>query len=344
FLEKPEDLAVGELLRNYPEEPADVVKFSENWRINIPGDERKFLVEKIEEMGVDITSLSYQRRGNNLEVILSVKDSIQIDGSFHYYIYVMRPGYSEPLVDFQNLSSWAQIPDRHPIGEEIIAYREYVGDPVLHNTSTGTITNQRSLVWLIPFNELVEGGLSFPIDPANFTLFAVAQHVLGYGETKGIAERYIMTDTAGEGALIVGEIKTGGSTGGGGGSNLADIATPTNIGLVIALVVLIVVIGIASLYFSRKQAKEKKKEEQEFIQHVKKMREEGKDLFGKEVEVEGSKQVSYEDLYGAPAPTGHDSKGSGVPESTLPSAGLGTPIDSGAHIMEQTLDGAGEEE
>jgi len=86
------------------------------------------------------------------------------------------------------------------------------------------------------------------------------------------------------------------------------------------------------------------KEEQEFIQHVKKMREEGKDLFGKEVEVEGSKQVSYQDLYGAPAPAGHDSKGSGVPESTLPSAGLGTPIDSGAHITEQTLNGPGAED
>jgi len=339
FLEKPEDLVKGTLFRSYPEDPADVVKFSESWRKSIPDDERKFEVEKVEEMGVDITSLEYQRRGNNLEVILSVKDSIQIDGSFRYYLYVMRPGYTEPFVDFQNLTSWAQIPDRSPLGEQIIAYREYVGDPVLHNTSKGTITNQRSLVWIIPFIELVEGGLSFPIDPANFTLFAVTEHILDYGESKGISERYIMTDTAGEGATKVGEIKTGGSTGGGGGSNLADISTSTKIGVVVALVVLIAVIGIASFYFVRKQSKEKKKEEEEFIQHVKKMREEGKDLFGKEVEVEGSKQVSYEDLYGNAPPPDHDVKGSGVPGATLPSAGLGTPIDAGSHIMEQNISG-----
>jgi len=342
FLEKPEDLVIGTLFRSYPEDPADVVKFSETWRKNIPDDERKFTVEKVDEMGVDITSLEYQRRGNDLEVILSVKDSIQLDGSFHYYLYVMRPGYTEPYVDFQNLSSWDQIPDRRPLGEQIIAYREYVGDPVLHNTSTGTISNQRSLVWLIPFVELVEGGMTFPIDPANFTLFAVAEHVLEYGETKGISERYIMTDTAGEGAIKVGVIKTGGSTQGGGGSNLADISTPTKIGVVVALVVLIVVIGLASFYFVRKQSKEKKKEEEEFIQHVKKMREEGKNLFGKEVEVEGSKQVSYQDLYGNAPPPGHDVKGSGVPGATLPSAGLGTPIDAGSHIMEQNPKGSEE--
>ena len=176
--------------------------------------------------------------------------------------------------------------------------------------------------------------MALPIDLANFTIFAYSVHFLDYGESKGIAERYVMTDTAGLGALKVGTIKTGGTTGGGGGTNLADIATPTNIGLVITLIVLIVIVGIASFYFTRRQAKEKKKEEQEFIDHVKKMREDGKDLFGKEVEEEGSKEVSYEELYGGPVPEGHDVKGSDIPSGNLPEAGLGQPINTDSHIME----------
>ena len=176
--------------------------------------------------------------------------------------------------------------------------------------------------------------MEFPIDLANFTLFAYSVHFLDYGESKGIAERYVMSDTAGTGALKVGPIKTGGTTGGGGGTNLADIATPTNIGLVITLIVLIIIVGIASFYFTRRQAKEKKKEEKEFIEHVKKMREEGRDLFGKEVEEEGTKQVSYEELYGTAAPEGHDVKGSEIPTDNLPGAGLGQPINVDSHIME----------
>ena len=166
------------------------------------------------------------------------------------------------------------------------------------------------------------------------SLFAHTVHFLDYGESKGIAERYVMTDTAGPGALKIGRIQTGGTTGGGGGTNLADIATPTNIGLVITLIVLIVIVGVASFYFTRRQAKEKKKEEQEFIDHVKKMREEGKNLFGKDVEEEGSKEVSYEELYGAPAPDGHDIKGSDIPSDNLPKAGLGQSINADSHIME----------
>ncbi|MBN1390708.1 MAG: hypothetical protein JXA22_08720 [Candidatus Thermoplasmatota archaeon] len=337
FLERSEDLSMGDLFRSFQEVPGDVVKFGESWRLNYPEDERKFKVEKVEEAGVDITSLICQRRGDNLEVTLSVKDSIQIDGSFRYRLYVLRPGYSEIAVDFQNLTNWVQIPDRRPLDAEMIAYREYLGDPVLHNTSTGFITNQHSLVWLIPFAELVDGGLTLPIDPANFSLFVQSEHVLEYGESKGIAERYVMSDTAGEGAIVVGTIGSDGSTGGGGGSNLDDIPTSTKIGVVLTLLVLLVLIGFASLYFVRKQTKEKKREEAEFIEHVRKMREDGKNLFGKEVEDDGKKQVSYEDLYGSSPPEGHDVKGSGVPLSTLPKAGLGQPMGGDAHIIEHRV-------
>ncbi|MGA1866871.1 MAG: hypothetical protein ACMUFK_05325, partial [Thermoplasmatota archaeon] len=217
------------------------------------------------------------------------------------------------------------------------------GDPALHNMSTGTIVDQRSIVWFIPFTELVEGGLSLPIDPLNFSLFAVSEHVLSYGESMGMVERYVMSDTAGEGALVVGPIKPEGSSGGGGGSNLADISTSTKIGVVIALVVLIIMVGLAAFYFTRKQAREKKKEEQEFMEHVRKMREEGKNLFGKEVENEGARSASYQDLYGTAPPEGHDEKGSGVPVSSLPEAGLGKQTSEGAHVLELAISPEGGE-
>ncbi|MBN1538705.1 MAG: PKD domain-containing protein [Candidatus Thermoplasmatota archaeon] len=343
FLEKPEDLSKDDLVKSFPDISGDVVKFGESWRPNSADDEKKFKVEKLEKAGVDITSLVCRRRGNDLEVTLSVKDSIQIDGTFRYFIYVLEPGYSEGVMDLQNISEWAQVPDRHPFDGDIIAQRQYLGDPALHNMSTGTIIDQRSIVWLIPFTELVEGGLDLPIDPLNFSLFAVSEHAVPYRESMGMVERYEMSDTAGEGALVVGPIKPEGSSGGGGGSNLADISTSTKIGVVIALVVLLILIGLAAFYFARKQAKEKKKEEQEFIDHVRKMREEGKDLFDKEVENEGAKPASYQDLYGTAPPEGHDEKGSGVPVSSLPKAGLGKNTSEGAHIIEHTISSEGNE-
>jgi hypothetical protein len=342
FLERPEDLAVGNLYRTINDVSGDAVKFEESWRLNDPDQTKKFTVAKGEVLGVDIVSLTCQRRANSLEVILRVKDSIQIDGKFHYHIFIIPPGYEEPFVDYQNLTDWNSIPDRMPNGTLPFAYRSYVGDPALHNTSTGTITNQDSLVWSIPFTELVERGMTLPISLENFTLFAYTEHFLEYGESKGIAERYVISDTAGDGAQIIGPITPPG-TGGGGGSNLSDIATPMNIGLIIALIVMLVLIGAASFYFARRQAKEKKKEEEEFIRHVEKMKAEGRDLFGKEVEEEGLKEVSYEELYGAPAPEGHDLKGSEVPSDTLPGAGLGQPINAESHILEFQV-GAGDEE
>jgi hypothetical protein len=169
----------------------------------------------------------------------------------------------------------------------------------------------------------VEGGLSFPIDPEAFSLFAVTEHVLDYGESKGIAERYIMTDTAGEGALEIGEIKTGSSSGG-GGSNFADLSTPTQVGVVIGLIVLLLVLGITSTIMLRRWIKQKKKEEQEFINHVEKLNEEGKDLFGKERVDEELKKASYDDLYGTSTiKRRSDPTLSSV--DTLPSIGVSMP-------------------
>ncbi|MGA1847991.1 MAG: PKD domain-containing protein [Thermoplasmatota archaeon] len=301
FLERPEDLADGDLVRVYAEPKGDVVKTQEEWRVGINENDRDFNVETINEPGVDIIYLSCGRRGNSLEITLKVQDSIEIDGSFRYYIYVMVPPYSEPFVDFRNLTEWSQIPSRLPVSPALIAYREYLGDPALHNTSTGTIVNENSLIWLIPFTELASGGMEFPIHLDNFTVFAVSEHVLEYGESKGISERYVMTDTAGGGALAVDEIKLGGSTSGGGGSNFADLSRPTQIGVIVGLIVLLAVLAVTSTILLRRWIKQKKKEEKEFIDHVEKLNAEGKDLFGKEKKTESVRRTPYDDLYGGPS-------------------------------------------
>ncbi len=333
FLERSEDLADGDLSKIYSEIGGDALKFQEEWRINFPEEERDFKVFKIEEDGVDIIGLSCLRRVNDLEVTLKVKDSIQVDGSFRYFLYIIRPNDPEPYVDYQNLSSWDLIPDRAPLASNVITYREYVGDPNLHNTSTGVIVNQNSLVWVIPFSELVDGGLTFPIAPESFGLFAVTEHLLGYGESKGIAERYIITDTAGEGSLVIGPIQSGGSTSGGGSSYFADLSRPTQLGVVIGLLVIVLILFITSSVLLKRWIKKKKKEEDEFIKHVEKLNDEGKDLFGKEQKNKESRRSSYGDLYGTSTiQTRTDPTTSSV--DTLPAIGLDIPGSTGPEKIE----------
>lgn len=331
FLEKPEDLAVGDLIRVYGEPAGDVVKAQEKWRENINSDDRDFSLETVGEPGVDILSLSCGRRGNYLEATLRVKDSIEIDGSFRYYVYVLVPPFSEPSVDFRNITEWGQVPDRQPVSPDLIAYREYVGDPALHNTSTGIIINEDSLVWLIPFTELARNGMEFPIHPENFTIFAVSEHILEYGESKGISERYVMTDTAGEGAMIVGRIESGGSSSEGGGSNFADLSRPTQIGVMIGLIVLLAILGITSTILLRRWMRQKKKEEKEFIEHVEKLNAEGKDLFGKERKTGDAGRTSYDDIH---AGQGLGGQITGQTIGSQPVIGLDIPIKEKEKVLD----------
>ncbi|MEA3559678.1 MAG: PKD domain-containing protein [Candidatus Thermoplasmatota archaeon] len=299
YLEKPEDIASENVEKILSDPSGDVVKLQEEWRLSDPDSGRKFIVSKVAQPGVDIISLRGERRGNNLQISLRVKDSIQIDGSFHYYLYILDPAYVEPFVDFRNISGWNNITSRHPDREPLI-FREYVGDPALHNESTGIIVDQHTLVWVIPLMELNSAGLDLPIDGENFTIFAVTEHVVSYRESKGFAERYLMTDTIGTGALFIGDISSVNSTSGGGSSPFADLSRPTTIGVVVGLIItLILVVTLATLLL-RKQIREKKKEEDEFIRHVEKMNEEGKDLFGKDREEKADPSSDFEKIYGSP--------------------------------------------
>jgi hypothetical protein len=337
YVEAPEDVAKGDLTREVIDPSDDAVKAQEEWRITNDG-ERVFRVSTKTEIGLDILSIRSQRRGSSMRVFLDVKDTIQIDGTFSYHLFIMKSGYQENDFDFRNLSDWASIPLRYPDSEDVIASRSYIGDPSIYENSTGTIFNRASLVWTFTFNELVENGLTLPIDPADFDFYAVVVHTVDLRETGNLAERYIVTDTAGEGALVILPISPSDNSSGSSSSTFGDFARPTNILVVIGLVVLLGILTTVGIIMVRKQIEEKKKKEQEFLEHIDNMKKEGKDPFGKELkDEEGGVVSSYSDLYGGQIPKGHQSS-SNVVEQTLPGPGLGGPINSGSHVEEISLE------
>jgi hypothetical protein len=253
-------------------------------------------------------------------------------------MYIMKKGYTEPFFDFRNITSWEEIPLRLPDQDMIITSRSYIGDPFLNENSTGTIMNKATLVWTIPFTEMSEGGLEFPIDPEEFQIFAVSYHIVSYMETGQLAERYVVTDTAGLGALDVGTIDPQENSTGGSSSTFGDFARPTNILVIVGILVVLIIFGVAGVVLVRRQMKEKKEKEKEFIEHIEKLKAEGKDPFGKELEGDDTKkEVSYESLYGSPQPDGYKKADSSVTPSTLPGPGLGKPVESESHIEEMEL-------
>lgn len=333
-VEAPEDIAKGDLVRNIDDERSDAVKVMEEWKLKGEGN-RILTVSTVSPVGLDILGITTQRRESSLQILLEIKDTIQIDGTFRYHLFIVRSGYEEPGFDFKNITGWDDIPLRIPYEEEVLAHRSYLGDPSLNENSTGRILNKATLVWDIPFTELVEGGLRFPIDPEDFDIFAVSIHELEYAETGSLAERYIVTDTAGEGALEVDTIEPAGNTSGGSSSSFGDFAEPSNILVVIGIIIVLLIFGVAGFFLVQRQRKEKKREEKEFLEHIESMKKEGKDPFGKEIEDEDpTKKSSYEDLYGGPKPEGYKESSEGPVASTLPGPGLGGPVESSSHIEE----------
>jgi hypothetical protein len=337
YVEAPADVAKGDLMREIIDPKSDPVKAQEEWRITGDG-ERVFRVSTISEVGLDILSIRTQRRGSSIQVLLDIKNTIQIDGTFRYDMYIVKSGFTEPEFDFNNLSSWESIPDRSPDPSMVIASRSYFGDPSIYENSTGSILNEATLVWTFTFNELVENGLTIPIDPEDFDLYAVVTHNIYHSETGNLAERYIITDTAGEGSLKVSPISPTDNSSGGSSSTFGDFARPTNIIAVIGVLVFLIILVVAGTIMVRKQIKEKKQQEKEFLEHIEKMKNEGKDPFGKEVEDEGgSEKASYEDLYGGPKPEGYVGSSENTGQTSLPGPGLGGPLSSGSHIEELEL-------
>jgi hypothetical protein len=336
-VEAPEDIANGTLLIDKEDDLSDAVKIQEEWKLK-GSEERVFTVSTVSQSGLDITGLRTQRRGSSLQILLDIKDTIQIDGSFNYHIYIMKKGYLEPATDFKNITSWNEIPLRLPDPTLIITSRSYLGDKSIHENSTGNILNKATLVWDIPFSEMVEGGLTYPIDTTEFDLYAVSILTQEYSESKGLAERFIVTDTAGHGALTVDTIKPLGNSTGSSSSSFGDFTEPSNILVIIGIIVVLLVFGITGFILVRKQVKEKKKQEKEFLDHIESMKKEGKDPFGKDIEDEdGPSKASYKDLYGKPEPKGYERSGSTPVVSTLPGPGLGGPVEGQSHIEELEL-------
>ena len=349
FLKSPEDLAVGNLEKVFTDHEEDVVMVQEEWKLSEP-NARVETLSKTADPGVDILSLSCIRDGNNLVVRLTVRDSVFMDGSFRYHVYVVPPDFTEePALlsnepfknatwDFRNTSGfWSLVIDRSPQAPAI-ASRHYLGDPSINNGSQGTIFEQSTLVFVIPFMEMAAGGMSLPIRPENFSIFAVVEHRVKYEERTGLATSYNMTDTSGKGALLIGDIASHSNTTGGGTNPFGDFATVTNLVVVLTLLVAALVLGIIGFFLVRKQKKEKEREEAEFIKKVEAMRAEGKDLFGKEKEQTAAKAVSYEDLYGKPPPPDFKPQPSAAPAPSLPGPGLGMPQEAQSNIVELKME------
>jgi hypothetical protein len=224
-----------------------------------------------------------------------------------------------------------------PNNTYVHAHRAYLGDPNTFNNSQGRVVNKNLLVFLVPFRELVLSGMPSPVKVTDFDIFALTVYSIPYLDNKGQISRSVMTDTAGTGSLRHGNISTQDTTSGSSHYPFGDFARPTVIIVILTLVLVVLVLGTISFILVRRERKKRKEEEKEFIERVEKMRAEGRDLFGREKADEGTKKVSYEDLYGGPAPAGHVAAPSTPPPPPLPGPGLGTVPEVQTNIMEMQV-------
>ncbi len=332
FVQSPEDIAVGDLSKTITDPLKDVVKFHEFWKVD-KDDDRDFTVFTTEIYGVDIISISCLRRVNMLEVTLKVSHSIEADGSYQYRVFILSNDHSEPDPDLKNISGWDAIPSRLPSSVDIYAQRGYYGS--LDNRSRGALSGLNTLVFTIPFSELNQNGMEYPLSADDFSLFAVVSHTTTYYENKGLAERYILSDSAGEGALVVGTLASETTSSGSGSSPFGEGNISKNWPVLIAMLLGILILGGVSAYFVIRLRKEKKQKEKEFQEYVDNMKGEGKDLFGKEKKRE-IEVVSYQDIYGSKPPKDYtDTKGEVT--GSLPKPGLGVDIQDTQHIMETNI-------
>ncbi len=339
FIQSPEDIATGDLSSSVRDRAGDVVSVEERWKVDKP-QKRDLTIMTVKERGVDILAVSSDRRENDLEVTLEIDSTIEITGAFQYHIFIVRPGFLEQYVDFINLTGFGDVPNRMPNSTQIYAHRAFIGDPNIFNQSQGRIVNNNLLVFMVPFKELVSAGLSSPVKGSDFEVFAVTSHQVPYIENKGQISRFIFTDTAGNGALKLGNISTQDTASGSSSNPFGDFSRPTAIIVVITLIVIVLIFGTVSFFLVRREKEKRKVEEREFLEKVEQMRAEGKDLFGKEKVEQGPKKVSYEELYGGPAPEGHDKTPTTPPPPSLPGPGLGTVPEVQSNIMEMEVAGS----
>ncbi|MCU0799320.1 MAG: PKD domain-containing protein [Candidatus Thermoplasmatota archaeon] len=338
YIQSPEDIATGNLRSSIGDRAGDVVSIEERWKADKPL-KRDLTIMTVKERGIDILGLSAERRENELEITLEIDSTIEITGAFQYHIFIVQAGFKEQYVDFKNQTDFGSVPDRMPNSTFVYSHRSFLGDPNIFNESQGRIVNNNLLVFMVPFKELVSSGLSSPVKVSDFEIFAVTVHQVPYVENKGQISRFIMTDTAGAGALKLGNISTQDTASGSSHNPFGDFSRPTAIIVVVTLIVLVLIFGTVSFFLVRREREKRRKEEKEFLEKVEKMRSEGKDLFGKEKVEQGSKQVSYEELYGAPAPKGHDKTPAAPLPPSLPGPGLGKVQEVQSNIMEMEVAG-----
>ena len=325
YVQKPEDIALDNIYRSISDPHSDCVQFEEFER---DGEEPIFSVQRESEDGADILSVYTERRGNYLAVNIKVKGSVELDGSVEYHIYIVDPGFEESEVDYRNLTSWDQIPDRKPEKDDWYLHGMFLGTN--NENSTGMVEADQSdvVVFLIHINELNRSGLPLPLDRDDFSIYALSVSKTYEGVIGNSRERRTLSDTAGEGAFTIGDIEKE-RPGGSGSSTLGDTVKENLFFVLIGLLILALLFAVASVILIRKLRKDNRKKEKEFLDEVERMRDEGEDLFGKKEEVKTHK-ISYEDLYGTPAPKGYSDEESTV-ESQLPGPGLGNvqTVESG---------------
>ena len=321
---KPEDIALDNIIRTISDDSGDCVQFEE-FRRNSEADPQ-FKLRKVGTDGVDILSVSTGRRGNYLSVSIKVRGSVEIDGSVHYTLYITGPDSREPEEDFKNISSWEGIPDREISSDEIYVQEMFRG--ANDENSSGFLEAGRSdvIVFLFHINDLNRRGLDLPLDRDDFNVFVVAHSLETEKVVGSSTERIELTDTAGEGALTIGDVSRGTTSDGSGSSTFGETVEENLLLFLLGFILLAAIFMVASFLLVKKLRGENKRTEKEFMEEVEKMREEGEDLFGKKEE-EKTEKVSYEDLYGSPAPQGHREDGAPV-ETSLPGPGLGkAPVE-----------------
>jgi hypothetical protein len=283
-------------------------------------------VRKVGTDGVDILSVSTGRRGNYLSVSIKVRGSVEIDGSVHYTLYITGPDSRELEEDFKNISSWEGIPDREISSDKIYLQEMFRG--ANDENSSGFLEAGRSdvLVFLFHINDLNRKGLDLPLDRDDFNVFVVSHSLETEKVVGSSTERIVLSDTAGEGALTIGDISKGTASEGSGSSTFGETVEENLLLFLMGFILLAAIFIVASFLLVKKLRGENKRTEKEFMEEVEKMREGGEDLFGKKEE-EKTEKVSYEDLYGSPAPQGHRENGAPV-ETSLPGPGLGkAPVE-----------------
>lgn len=334
YVRKPEDVAVGMLQMTVYDELGDSVIFAEDLR-NTEGSEPIFTIKRTIGEGVEIQTLETIRRDITLRVSLILSGSVELDGTVEYHIYIMPTDFQEEEIDYNNISSWDDIPDRIPGEGVVLLHKGFFGSN--NNASQGKLLDGTTdtLVFEFHFNELVNGGLSLPIDRDNFQVYAfVVQDVVEVSSGNS-NQRYFGWDSAGEGAVEVPSISKGGTTEGEGGSAIGDFAEKSWPWVITGIAVVALILVISGFFLVRKLRADNSRKEEEFLKEVDRMKEEGEDLFGKKEE-EVSSKASYEDMYGAPAPKDHESF-TDIPSSGLPAPGLGVNLDSGSHVEEMEL-------